>query len=138
MKRRVIFIYLPLLLTVSHRRKRYEYVPIFSELEKHWVKRQLNNYNRRLSKLELKSKGWLIALRINFTNPLVIKMYFKEFLSFWFGVAKHCSAMIDSCLSLDVTEISKKRRLRALQQQENNPSCKDSQIVCQGTCSMTV
>ena len=56
MKRRVIFIYSTLLLTVSHRRKRYEYVPI-SELEKHWVKRQLNNYNRRLSKLELKSKG---------------------------------------------------------------------------------
>ena len=51
------FIYSPLLLTVSHRRKRYEYVPIFSELEKHLVKRQLNNYNRRLSKLELKSKG---------------------------------------------------------------------------------
>ena len=57
MKRRVIFIHLPLLLTVSHRRKRYEYVPIFSELEKHSVKRQLNNYNRRLSKLELKSRG---------------------------------------------------------------------------------
>ena len=42
-KLRVIFIYLLLLLTVSHRRKRYGPVPIFSEPGKYWVKRQLDN-----------------------------------------------------------------------------------------------